>query len=117
MKYISQTITITLSDVSGYSDTDYVKLVTNRGLGVPIDWSDFVDGRKFSCASDVSVPFLVTTAGDWRFGFRAFDRLGNPDAGPNVSDSEYIDLVPAAPSGLAFVSYHPISDVLVLELV
>jgi hypothetical protein len=59
---------------------------------------------------------IADACGDWLFGFKGYDVLGNPHTGTPEEITVAVHVTPPAPLGLKLVSYTPATDVLVLAV-
>ena len=57
----------------------------------------------------------VSECGDYKFGFKCFDKLGNLHTGTPEEVAVYIHIAPDAPTGLKKYSYNKTTDILVLD--
>lgn len=63
----------------------------------------------------ISASVVVSGCGSFKFAFKAYDSLGNPQADPCEEITAKIHIAPDAPSGLEKKSYNKETKVLVLD--
>ena len=58
---------------------------------------------------------IVTACGDYKFGFKCYDALGNAHTGTPEEADAIVHIAPDAPTGLKKNSYNKTTDVFVLD--
>jgi len=60
--------------------------------------------------------YPVSDCGDWKFGFKVYDALGNPHTGSPGLAELTVHVAPASPAGLKKNSYNSETNVLTLDV-
>ncbi|MFA5187048.1 MAG: hypothetical protein WC551_11250 [Patescibacteria group bacterium] len=85
----------------------------NRGFGyTPFGMSPFGFGGVL-----ITERVAVTDCGDWTFGLKCFDSLGNENTGTPNQVTASVHVAPPRPAGLKKESYDPDTDILTLSVI
>lgn len=100
MKYIADTVTLSIATPETYTDGDYLLVYGNGGSGA-IDYTSPLTPRfDLNVASPITTTITVSEAGIWSFGAESYDVMDNASGTPREDDVT-VDLVPAVPAGFA----------------